>query len=130
MEKRSNSARTPLPEALVRELRRMHAQDFAPLAISLGAQIHVSTRFQRTGSQWQTCTSDQSPKAVFSIPDGIDTPTPNAEVMAQAVMECWTPGPVTTALRPLVIALLQLGQRFPIADTLNEEVSDSVYVMF
>jgi hypothetical protein len=26
--------------------------------------------------------------------------------------------------------LLQLGQRFPIADTLNEEVSDSVYVMF
>ena len=130
MENPARCARPAVPETLIKELRRLYAKDVALLAASLGDQIRVSTRFQRASSNWQPSRADQSAKAVFSIPDGIDTATPNAEVMAQAILESWTPGRATDALRPLLITLIQLGQQFPIADTLNEEVSDSVYVMF
>jgi carbamoyltransferase len=130
MENPARSMRRAAPEALIKELRRLYTKEVASLAASLGEHIRVSARFQRASSNWHPCAADQSAKAVFSIPDGIDTAMPNAEVMAQAILESWTQGPATEALRPLLITLIRLGQRFPVVDSLNEEVSDSVYVMF
>jgi hypothetical protein len=81
-------------------------------------------------SIWTDCPADQSPKAMFSVPEAIDTASLSAQTMAQSITECWSPGPVTEALRPVVVSLITLGQQYPSSEALEEEVPQSIYVMF
>lgn len=90
----------------------------------------ISAAWTRGATNWTDVTDDQSPKAIFSIPAGMDSPNPKAENMARAIIESWTPGPVTDALQPVLVSLLKLGQEFATTESLEEDVSDSVYVMF
>ena len=47
-----------------------------------------------------------------------------------ALVRAWAPGEATEALRPVLVRLLELEQRFPGREPLAEEVSESMYVMF
>lgn len=121
-----------LPDGFAKGLRRIYQQEFAPVAATLTdtQAVRVSIAWTRGGTNWSGFTADQSPKAIFSIPEGIDTVNPHAEIMAQSITEAWSPGPATDALRPVLVSLIKLGQRFPAKETLEEDVSESVYVMF
>lgn len=132
MERRDGSPQTKVQSGFMEGLRQIYTEEFLPVASSLGDRRfdRSSTSSKGMPSTWFNFTADQSPKAVFSIPEGIDTASPNPELMAQAITEFWTPGVVTEALRPVLASLIKLGQRFPAAKRLEEEVSESVYVMF
>ncbi len=120
------------PDALITALRRIYEEDFTPLAISLRKLNagRVCTSFKRMASTWSEATPDQSPLAVFALPEGIDRANPDPETLARAITAAWTPGQATEALRPLTTTLIRLGQQFSASDIPQEEVSGSVYVMF
>ena len=50
--------------------------------------------------------------------------------MAESITRFWNPGPATVALRPVLVKLIKLAQQFPTDGALEEEVPESIYVMF
>lgn len=113
-------------------LHRLYYREFLPVATRLHNQqaVCVSTTFQRLPTTWANYDSDQTPQAIFSIPPELDTLKPDPRQMAAAITSFWTPGFVTEALRPILVKLLKMGQRFPETASLEERVDDSIYVMY
>ena len=105
---------------------------FLPIAAALWNRhaVQVSTSFQKVPTTWVSCTSEQSPRAIFSIPAEIDTPTPDPERMAEAITRFWTPGIATETLRPVLVKLLEMGQNCSQISELKAQVADSIYVMY
>jgi hypothetical protein len=66
----------------------------------------------------------------FEFSPDWDTSKQDAARLAEALIEHWVPGRATDALRPLLVRLVGLGLKFPPKEELEEEVSESVYVMF
>ena len=79
---------------------------------------------------WLDYPSEQTPEAIFELPPELDQLSSDPEKMASAVLQFWHQGDGFDKLRPLLIKLLALGLKHPLADTVEEEVSRSVYVMF
>lgn len=133
LEKAEMPERQHVPTPFLRRLRQLFHRAFVPAARKLakeGCVLRVKTSWSKCATMWADIDGDQSPKAVFSIPSNLDCAMPTPERMAQAITEVWTPGPVTEALRPILADLLTLGQKFATTDELDEDVPDSVYVMF
>ena len=57
-------------------------------------------------------------------------PDPDPRAMAAALVAQWQPGPAVEALRPVIEALLRLARAHRPAERADDEVPDSVYVMF
>jgi len=117
---------------LVKALRAVYTREFAGTAERLRREGHLrlSTQLQQRTTMWVDQAESESPRDVFTIPAVLDTPTPEPESMAEAVTRFWASGAATDALAPVVVTLLALGRRFPAGETFNEEVSESIYVMF
>jgi carbamoyltransferase len=132
LEKQEEPRRAHNPGRFARALRRIYTEEFLVAGSSLGDRrlIRILSTDGCGHSTWSDATADQSPKAVFSIPEGIDSANPNAELMARSITDAWSPGPITDALRPVLVSLIKLSQRFPATDSLEEQVPESVYVMF
>jgi carbamoyltransferase len=113
-------------------LREIYLGAFAPTAEELRRkqQLHISVTPQCLPTMWKDYTTVQSPEAIFKIPEALDRSSPDLLQMASAITHSWTPGLATERLRPVLIKLLELGQRFPATEPLKEEVSESIYVMF
>lgn len=126
------SSEQPGNSRFIKALSRIYANDFLPIASSLREQnmVQGSTAFGRVQSTWEDFTNDQSPQAIFHIPGAIDTPNPDPEKMAESIIRFWNGGPATHALRPTLVSLIKLGQKFPRNGELEEEVPESIYVMF
>jgi carbamoyltransferase len=123
-----------VPSSFVEALRKLHREEFLPVSAMLQNQdtVQVSTRFQGASrtTTWLDYSSEQSPQAIFAIPPALDVATPNPQQMAEAISSFWTPGAATDALKPILVRLLEVGQRFPHSEELEEQVSDSVYIMY
>jgi carbamoyltransferase len=132
LEKQGRSVHEQIPRGFLKGLSRIYRREFLAAARSLGkhAVPRIMSPDNRLSSTWSDFTADQSPKAVFLIPVGIDSPDPSADIMARAIVESWTPGPVTNALRPVLVSLITLGRQFPASESLEEDVPESAYVMF
>jgi carbamoyltransferase len=130
--KHNESLQQTVDSRFIKVLRRIYANDFVHVASSLRDQrmVQVSTAFERVPSMWQDFTADQSPEFIFPIPQAIDAPTPDPKEMAESITRFWTPGPTTVALRPALVKLIKLAQQFPTDGALEEEVPESIYVMF
>ena len=125
---RLKNIQDPLADAL----HAFYASVFLPIAAALRNRhaVQVSTTFQRVPTTWVDYALEQSPRAIFSIPPELDTPKPDPERMAEAITRFWTPGIATETLRPVLVKLLEIGRYFPQSAELNEEVADSMYVMY
>lgn len=121
-----------VPAEILSALRKLYVRDFLPVWEQLGEEAtrRILANGQGRSSMWEDMTRDQTPKTLYAIPHAMDTPAPNPDLMAQALTDSWSPGPVTDALRPVITQLIRLGLRCPASEELDEEVSDSVYVMF
>lgn len=123
---------TTQPEGLLRELKTLFKEDFLPLVRELKGKnrVLVNVDFSQAPSMWTPLRETLSVKEWFEIPLELDVPNPDPVKLADVLMKFWVPGPATEAARPLLIKLLELGLRFPAQDALEEQVSESVYVMF
>jgi hypothetical protein len=115
----------------IEELRAVYTGTFLPVMQRIRSNGYVPMRgsFKSRTTLWQDFTSEQTPATIFSIP------TEMAEIKdpartAAALTGFWRPGEITETLRPVVAKILAVGARHPSDQTLEEEVSESVYVMF
>ena len=117
---------------MLRALKRLLLQSFLPLADALQKQgaILVDLAFRRVPSTWKSLDHPQPIQKIFEFLKELDTLNPEPEQFAEALSRYWVPGPAADALKPLLNELVQLGLRYPAEDALDEEVSESVYVMF
>lgn len=120
------------PKALVRSLKKLFWQRFVPIATSLQREDAVLVRlvFRRSASEWTVVNEPQAAKNLFEFPDALHSLTPDSKHFASTLMRGWTDGPACRALQPLVQELVQLGLQYPAKEALEENVSESVYVMF
>ena len=93
--------------------------------------VQVSTAFQLGAvddgntSQWIGHL-----KRSFLSPGNRRAMTPTHQEMAESITRFWAPGPATAALRPALVELIKLAQQFATYGALEEEVPESIYVMF
>ena len=117
-------------KSLQNKLSRLFRQQYLPLAKQLQQQqaLHFTTEFRRVASCWRDY---EKPSAdVFTIPEGLAADKASAEQMAQAIVQSWQAGAATDAFRPLLLKLLKLHTFDPTKIVTDEEVPESVYVMF
>jgi carbamoyltransferase len=120
------------PRPLVRCLKKLFWQRFVPIATSLQQQhaVLVNRAFRRSASEWTALDELGGVKNLFEFPDALDSSTPDPERFARTLVEGWRDGPASRALQPLVQELVKLGLQYPAKEALEENVSESVYVMF
>jgi len=119
-------------DSLIRDLQRIYENEFLPLSKELQAKsaVLVDPAFRRVPSTWTQYTQPAAAKDVFKIPVELDSPDPVPDKFADAMLEYWQPGPATSALRPVLTKLIALGLRYPPAGALEEDIPESIYVMF
>jgi len=120
------------PKALLRSLTKLFSRRFLPIAAALeqpGA-VFVRPDFRRAASGWTALDESRPVKELFEFPAALDTAEVDPKKFAQALSECWTAGPARDALLPLLEDLVELGLQHPAKEALEEDVSESVYVMF
>jgi carbamoyltransferase len=120
------------PEQLLRRLKKLFGHKFLPLAEALGQQgaVLVEGKFRESASEWSPLDDSMPIKDIFEFPPELDSSEPDPARFAAALVRNWTEGPARKALEPLVEELVRLGLRYPAKEALEEEVSESVYVMF
>ena len=101
------------PEGLLRDLRKIFQKRFLPLSVALREQgaVRVDTTFRQTATEWAEIDGGSSTKQIFEYPASLLETVPRS-------------------LRPLLEELIEIGRRYPAEEALEEEVSESVYVMF
>ena len=119
-------------DPLTRELARIFDRAFLPIARTLKANgsLQIDRSAGGATTTWRDLASPGAARDTFEIPAELDSGDADPETIAEALTSCWTPGEATEALRPLVAELLKLGRRYPLEESLEERVEDSVYVMF
>jgi carbamoyltransferase len=113
------------------DLRRIYSQTFHPVAQRIRSNGYTPMRsdFKLRATLWDDFPSEQTREAIFSIPADI-ADFKDAGKAATAITSFWSPGEVTDALQPVVEQLLAAGARHPCDQIPEEEVSESLYVMF
>lgn len=119
------------PAGLIRGLRRIFNDSFLPVSKKLleTGMVHVDTVFRGTPSTWREFNGAGIAHDIFEFPAELHMAQPEASKFADALLRQWTPE-AAQALRPLVEELVVLGLQYPPKEALEEEVSESVYVMF
>jgi carbamoyltransferase len=132
-EEHNDKPRESYKDSFIKALHKLYLKEFLPAAARLQNQGvgQVPTELQPAPTTWVDYL-DQSPETIFSIPPELDDPTPDPTRMAQAITRFWRPGLAAETLYPILVKLLELGQRFsePEAGELEEQVGESVYVMY
>jgi hypothetical protein len=81
-------------------------------------------------SNWVDHAGPSQLHEILEIPSALQDPDGEPRAQAEAMIRQWRPGPGTDALRPVVVALLEIAHRKPAEEADDERVSDSAYVMF
>jgi len=120
------------PAALLNELRHIFRSDVVPLSAELHARGVVGFSLERkpAASRWCRYEDAMPLQERMEYAPGWDCATPDPDALADALLRNWTLPVAAGSLRALLVRLLELGLRFPPTEELEEEVSESVYVMF
>ena len=120
------------PEEFLEKLAAMFTERFAPLAERLLRQGKgkIDLAFRKRESMWEPLGSSLAPPRLFEIPAALGADQPDPAAFAEALMSSWEPPLKDPELSDLLRRMVALGLDFPPKDSLEEEVSESIYVMF
>ena len=110
------------------------ARIFRDLAVPLAARLRDAGRlpmelaFRASKSTWKPL--QDRPSSLFEMPAALVEDDADPGAVADALMSSWDGAAQDRGLRELLVALAALGEERNRADVLQEEVPDSVYVMF
>jgi carbamoyltransferase len=124
--------RSTHPQGLENKLRHIFRRSFLPVAARLRQQgaVQVDTAFRRTPSTWREFQWNRTTREMFAYPGALDAAHPDPSQFAAAMLRDWMPGPAAQALLPVIQAVVAAGLEYPPREALEENVSESVYVMF
>ena len=123
---------TSQSEPLEDDLRRVFHKEFLPIANTLKSQgaIRIDTEYRKVPSLWVPHRPLMPAARTFETPKDLDSDPLDPTKFVNAMLSYWEPGPATEAIRPVLVKLVALGLKHPPVNVLEEEVSESVYVMF
>ena len=125
-------APTVAPDVFTKKLMKLFEEQFISLAERLSDQgaIGIDLKFRKTASMWAPVDAALAPRRCFEIPAALAGGDADPACFADALMSSWDTAPSDPALRELLHSLITLGRSCPRAGNLEEEVSESIYVMF
>ncbi len=128
----ADTDRTTQPEPLLRALRELFRSDVVKLAADLRREGVVGFSLDRVpaSTRWRQYVDGLPLKERFEYSAAWDRADPDPAALADALLRNWSVPEAAQALRPLLVRLLELGGAYPPTEELEEEVSESVYVMF
>ena len=132
VEQAEGSGAADLSDPFIRKLARIFDREFLPIVRGLKSRnaLEIDTAFARVPSTWSDYKGPQSPREIFVIPEELEGEKLDPVVAAEAISRYWLKGDATEQLRSVLVKLLRLGLRYPLSESLEEEIEDSVYVMF
>ncbi|MBM3745259.1 MAG: carbamoyltransferase [Acidobacteria bacterium] len=120
------------PPGFVAKLEKLFQERFVPLAERLRREgkVKLDPAFRRVASTW--CAMDRSlaGRHLFALPEVFGQAEPEATALAEGILSYWDPASNVPELKDLLARLLALGIEYPPKEALQEEVSESIYVMF
>jgi carbamoyltransferase len=118
-------------DPLVRELDHVFEREFLPLAQRLDHAVGVRVAFGGGSSTWLPHEGPPNRgRGEFEIPEILDRGEGESAALAKAMIDVWRPSALSQELSPLLERLIEIGRRHPAEESLEEEVSDMIYVMF
>lgn len=119
-------------DRLAAGLTRIFNEELMPAARELRGQSRAASRFEGRSTTWRDAAAVPDPQALFLPPAEAATGTPDPGRLAEAIATSWQPGAVSSRLKQVLVQLIELGQgsERPDASDVEEQVPDSVYVMY
>lgn len=116
----------------LQELSHIFEEDFVKIAADLRMKdrLRIKTALQRTASTWVDLPLPEAVDNTFLIPAELDRGIQRAEVTVDAMLQFWRQDDACEALRPVLVKLVRLGAQYLATEALEEEVPQSIYVMF
>ena len=117
----------------VEKLQTIFSEHFLPTAGRLtdSGDVRVTEAFDKSPSTWRDVHEPKDKRSIFEIPSELDA---SRDVgpgdMARAITAIWSPRFAAASLMSVVSEVLAAGEAYRDTSELDEEVGDSVYVMF
>jgi carbamoyltransferase len=120
------------PEKLLEELSQVFDKDFWPAAQMLKAsgQVRISEEFRKTKTMWEDSNEPADRKPLFELGQEALSQEPDPVRFADELTANWLSPEAATVLKPAVTKLIRIGLKHQVEVEIDEQVSESVYVMF
>ncbi len=120
------------PAELLGELSEIFTRDFWPAAGRLRAdgEVAVGAKADAVSSTWTDAGEPARLRPLFETPPALATENPDPRRFARALTANWHGREAARALEPVIARLIAAGLAHPVAAEVEEQVSESVYVMF
>ncbi|MEQ8277484.1 MAG: carbamoyltransferase N-terminal domain-containing protein [Deltaproteobacteria bacterium] len=117
----------------VDKLQAVFFERFLPTAarIATSGDVRISKALTNAPSTWRDLNEPDDKRPIFEIPSELAAAsTAGPGDMARAITSNWNPRFAAASLMSIVSEVLALGEEYRTSGELEEEVGDSVYVMF
>jgi len=120
------------PPKLMKKLQRLFEAEFWPLARKLAAAgaVLVHERFERQPTTWIDTVEPADLRSLFEMPAVLRADRPDPAAFAAELTKHWHGRGAAQALQPVLARLIRAGLGHPVDVELEEQVSESIYVMF
>lgn len=128
----TRAARQDHPARLLDRLRTIFDKDFWPAARHLrnAGKIAVRTEPGAEPSTWIDVREPADMRSLFEVPPSLQSDHPDPRRFAADLTRAWLGREAAQALEPVVAKVIRAGLKHPVTAGLDEQVSESVYVMF
>ncbi|MFZ0792637.1 MAG: carbamoyltransferase C-terminal domain-containing protein, partial [Candidatus Korobacteraceae bacterium] len=120
------------PEKLLEELCVVFDKEFWPAAEKLKASGHlrIKEEFRKTPTMWEDANEPEDRKPLFELGREALSEDPDPVRFADELTANWLSPEVAAVLKPAVTKLIRIGLKHQVEVEIDEQVSESVYVMF
>ena len=120
------------PPMLIAKLERLFDREFWPAAERLNAKggVLVAEKFSGKATTWVDADEPSDLRSLFELPAALRDENPDPEEFATELTKPWHGRQAAELLRPVLARLIRVGLDHPVDVELEEQVSESVYVMF
>ncbi|MGB7542696.1 MAG: carbamoyltransferase C-terminal domain-containing protein, partial [Burkholderiales bacterium] len=120
------------PPKLIEKLKRLFDREFWPVAERLAAKggVLVSEHVGKKETTWMDVNEPKDLRTLFGLPTALREENPDPSEFATQLTKPWHGREAAQALGPVLAHLIRAGLDHPVDAELEEQVSESVYVMF
>jgi carbamoyltransferase len=128
----TQAAAEQAPEKLLEELQQAFATDFWPAAEKLKANggLRITEEFRKTPTMWEDANEPADRKPLFELGEQALSEDPDPAKFADELTANWLSPEAARLLKPAVTKLIRIGLKNQVEVEIDEQVSESVYVMF
>ncbi|HEY6346326.1 MAG TPA: carbamoyltransferase N-terminal domain-containing protein [Bryobacteraceae bacterium] len=128
----ATSSNETQPEELLKALVALFECEFWPAAQKLksAGQVRIEERFRRSPTMWEDSDEPADLRPLFELAPALLNEQPHPKEFTDALCCSWLDQKCAAALKPIIAKLVKAGLKHQAKAEIQEQVSESVYVMF